>query len=79
MARRRSCHDVEDVVALADQCQYLVIATKDDRWSRGVEEVRRRLAGLGAHHARVELRPGAHEFAAETRAEAYAFLATVLG
>lgn len=72
-------HDVEDVVALAEQCRYLVIATTGDRWSRGVEEVRGRLAALGADHVRVELRPGGHEFARKTRAEAYAFLATVLG
>ena len=67
-------HDVEDVVALADQCQYLILATDDDRWSRGAESVRDRLAQQGARHARVEIRPGRHDFPPAARATAYDFL-----
>ena len=68
-------HDVEDVVALADQCQYLILATDDDRWSRGAESIRDRLARRGTRHARVEIRPGRHDFPRAVRATAYDFLA----
>lgn len=73
-----SAHDVEDVVALADQCRYLVLATDDDRWSRGAANIRDRLARRGVGHARVETRPGRHDFPSAVRAVAYDFLAGAL-
>jgi hypothetical protein len=72
-------HDVEDVIALADQCQYLIIATDDDVWSRGAASIRERLDARGARHARVDIRPGKHQFPEGTRSVAYDFLASRLG
>ena len=40
-------HDIEDVIALADQCSYLILATDDDRWSRGAESIQDRLTQRG--------------------------------
>lgn len=71
-------HDIEDVVGLAAQCQYLILAADVDVWSRGATEIRERLAAIGAHHARVDLRSGKHEFPEAARAAAYKFLAVTL-
>jgi len=68
-------HDLEDVIALADQCQYLVIATDDDALSRGAASIRENLHARGARHARFELRPGKHVFPRAARLLAYDFLA----
>jgi dienelactone hydrolase len=72
-------HDVEDVIALADQCQYLIIATDDDVWSRGAAGIRERLDARGARHAGVDIRPGNHQFPEGARSVAYDFLAARLG
>lgn len=71
-------YDVEDVLAVADQCRILIMATGDDRWSRGAEDIRRNLAAREAHHVTVRLRPGVHDFPRPAREEAYAFLTDAL-
>ena len=72
-------HDIEDVLCVADQCQYLVMAAQDDTWSRGADQIHERLAARGARHVRVDVRPGAHEFPQASRTAAYEFLASHLG
>jgi dienelactone hydrolase len=72
-------YDVEDVIALAEQCQYLLIAAAEDVWSRGAESIRDRLDAWGAAHARIDIRPGDHAFPEWTRSMAYDFLAATLG
>ena len=64
-------HDIEDVIGLAAQCQYLILAADADVWSRGAKDLRERLASLGARHARLDLMPGKHEFPEAARAAAY--------
>lgn len=71
-------HDLEDVLTLAQQCQYLVIATDDDVWSRGAVSLRDGLEARGAQHVRFELRPGKHVFPRAARSMAYDFLARAL-
>ena len=72
-------HDVEDVLALATQCRFLLIAAEDDRWSRGARDIEARLAARDAGHVRVELVPGGHVFAPPQRELAYEFLGRSLG
>lgn len=71
-------HDLEDVIALADQCEYLILATDDDRWSRGAVGIQDRLAQRGVRHARVEIRSGRHDFPHTARTTAYDFLTDTL-
>jgi len=71
-------HDLEDVIVLADQCQYLVIATDDDVLSRGAESMRDHLHALGARHAQFDFRPGKHVFPKAARLSAYEFLTSTL-
>lgn len=71
-------HDIEDVITLANQCQYLILATDDDRWSRGAQDLQDRLSQLRAGHARVEIRPGRHDFPHVARTTAYDFLTRAL-
>jgi len=73
-----SAYDVEDVIAVGDQCQYLIIAADDDVWSRGAAGVREGLADRGSGHARVHVRPGHHDFPEKSRRMAYEFLADSL-
>lgn len=73
-----SRYDVEDVLATADQCAYLLLAAEDDRWSRGALDIRRRMAEAGASHVRVEVVGGGHEFLPPQRETAYAFLRQAL-
>ncbi|GAA4346534.1 dienelactone hydrolase family protein [Angustibacter luteus] len=72
-------YDVEDVLALASQCEVLVIAAADDVWSRGARGLGPRLHDLGATHVRVHVVPGDHEFRAPQRELAYEFLDVQLG
>jgi dienelactone hydrolase len=69
-----SSYDVEDVIAVGDQCQYLIVAADDDVWSRGAARIRANLAERGSTHARVHVRPGHHDFPDESRRMAYEFL-----
>ncbi len=69
-----AAHDVEDVLAVADQCQFLLIAADDDRWSRGARDIEKRLAARSAGHVQVHLAEGGHQFGAEQRRIAYEFL-----
>lgn len=71
-------YDVEDVLAVADQCRYLIMATDDDRWSRGADDIRKNLDAREASHVTVEVRSGQHDFPATARESAYAFLAKML-
>lgn len=71
-------HDLEDVIALATQCRFLVLAADGDVWSRGAADLANRLGALGARHARVSIRAGDHEFPERERLAAYDFLAAAL-
>lgn len=51
-------HDLEDVVAAAEQCAHLVIAAQADTRSRGARDLAERLDAAGATHARNSRRLG---------------------
>ena len=65
-------HDLDDVITLADKCQYLIMATDDDRWSRGAQWLQDRLKAQA--HVHIETRPGGHDFPPQARERAYTFL-----
>ena len=67
-------YDLEDVLALSDQCATLVIAAEHDVWSRGASDIDARLRARGATHVQVVVVPGDHEFPAPQRQSAYEFL-----
>ena len=71
-------YDLEDVIAAAQRCAYLVIAPQDDTWSRGARDLSERLNAAGATHARVQIVPGDHDFPQPRREEAYAFFEAAL-
>lgn len=71
-------YDVEDVLTVAEQCRVLLLATDDDKWSRGAVDIRANLQATGAGHVDVRIRPGGHDFPAAAREEAYDFLAGAL-
>lgn len=68
-------YDVEDVLEAAEQCQVLLIAAEDDKWSRGARDIEASLAARSAEHVTVHLVPGGHEFRPEERHLAYEYLA----
>lgn len=70
--------DVEDVLALATQCEFLLIAGQEDVWSRGWDDIDRRLRHRGFGHVSVHPVPGGHEFRRAGRELAYTFLASQL-
>ena len=72
-----SKYDVEDVLAISDQCSTLVIAAEDDVWSRGASDIETRLRVRGADHVRVNVVPGKHEFHFPQREMAYEFLGSL--
>ena len=74
-----SAYDVEDVLAAARACRYLLIAGADDVWSRGAADIADELTTRGRNHVTVRIRPGGHEFPAADRELAYEFLASALG
>jgi dienelactone hydrolase len=74
-----SAYDVEDVLAAARTCRYLLIAGADDVWSRGAADIAGELAARGRDHVTVHIRPGGHDFPAADRELAYEFLAAELG
>jgi dienelactone hydrolase len=71
-------YDLEDVLAVSDQCATLVIAAEDDVWSRGALDIDARLRDRGATHVQVTVVPGDHEFLAPQRQMAYEFLDRLL-
>lgn len=71
-------YDLEDVLALATDCDYLIIAADDDVWSRGAADIRRELHTGGHGHVSFHTRPGDHSFPEVDRHRAYDFLATHL-
>lgn len=71
-------YDIEDVLSVAPQCRYLLIAGDKDVWSRGAADIARELEHRGHEHATVRIRPGGHEFPFEDRELAYSFLESAL-
>jgi dienelactone hydrolase len=72
-----SHYDVEDVLAISDQCSTLVIAAEDDVWSPGARDIEDRLRERGIEHVRVHLVPGEHDFLLPQRELAYEDLASL--
>ena len=62
-----SGYDMEDVIAVADQCSYLVIGAEENVWSRGARDTQTRLAAAGGNDARFDHLPGGNEFAQSQR------------
>jgi dienelactone hydrolase len=73
-----SAYDVEDVLATAPACRYLLIAGADDVWSRGAADIGAELTMRNRDHVTIRIRPGGHEFPAADRELAYEFLAGAL-
>lgn len=69
-----TAYDVEDVLALAERCQFLILAAEDDKWSRGADDIRRNLHTRGCDHVDVQVRPGGHDLPRDAREIAYRFL-----
>lgn len=67
--------DIENVLALAAQCELLLIAAQEDVWSRGADDLAERLRQAGVGHVRIHTVPGDHEFRELERELAYTFLA----
>jgi len=67
-------YDLEDVLALAHTCDFLLIAAQDDKWSRGAHDLQSRLTGAGADHVDFLTVPGGHNFSRPQRDRAYEFL-----
>jgi len=67
-------HDVEDVLAISGQCSTLVIAAKNDRWSRGARDIETEMHRRSVSHVRVTVVPGGHQFHRQQREMAYEFL-----
>lgn len=74
-----SAYDVEDVLAAARACRYLLIAGAEDVWSRGAADIAGELTTRGQNHVTVRIRPGGHKFPTADRELAYKFLASALG
>lgn len=74
-----SHYDLEDVLQLAPQCSYLVIAGTDDIWSRGASEMLDATKKRGLSNVTIRIRPGEHQFPQNDRELAYTFLRTHLG
>lgn len=68
-------HDIDDVVALATHCNFLIMAAEGDRWSRGADWLRQRWDAGQQTHIQLETRIGGHEFPPAARGRAYRFLA----
>ena len=73
-----TAYDVEDVLAAASTCRYLLIAGADDLWSRGAADIAEELTTRGLNHVTVRIRPGGHAFPAADRQLAYEFLESAL-
>lgn len=67
-------HDIDEVVALADHCNFLIMFAEDDRWSRGADWLQQRWAAEPQAHIQLETRTGGHEFPSGAREQAYRFL-----
>lgn len=71
--------DVEDVLAISEQCSTLIIAAEDDVWSRGARDIESRLSARGVSHVSVKIIQGRHEFSLAQREMAFEFLGSQLG
>ena len=71
-------YDVADLIEVAGDCQFLVIAGEADRWSRGAAVLRAEQGTGRLPNLRLHVRPGGHTFPREDRDLAYAFLADAL-
>jgi dienelactone hydrolase len=67
-------YDVEDVLALAEQCEVLLLAAEQDIWSRGVRDIEARLKAAANTRVTVHQVAGGHEFRHPERRAAYEFL-----
>lgn len=67
-------YDVEDVLEVAKQCRFLLIAAEADKWSRGARDIKGRLSAASTGRVRVEHVAGGHRFSPQHRRLAYEFL-----
>lgn len=69
--------DIEDVTKHFRECPLLLSATRDDKWSRGAEEVYENLRNAGVD-VELKIYEGGHQFSTEMREYAYSFLSQKL-
>jgi dipeptidyl aminopeptidase/acylaminoacyl peptidase len=69
-------HDIEDVISKFKDCPLLIIAGEDDRWSRGYDELYKKIQDKGNDKVELAVYPGGHQFTPEMRERAYSFLKT---
>lgn len=67
-------YDVEDVLAVAEQCDFLLIAADNDKWSRGARDLESRLRRMEVGNVEVHVVPGGHDFQYPQRVLAYEVL-----
>jgi dienelactone hydrolase len=71
-------HDIDDVIAQFTNCPLLIIAGEEDKWSRGYEELQKRIQVKGNTTTELAVYPGGHQFTSEMREHAYSFLVAKL-
>lgn len=67
-------HDIDDVIAAFKDCPLLILAGEEDKWSRGYEDLFKRVKEKGNNAVEMQSYPGGHQFTPEMRERAYAFL-----
>ena len=67
-------HDIDDVITEFKNCPLLILAGEDDQWSRGYDELMKRIQAKGKHDVEMQAYPGGHQFTKEMKERAYSFL-----
>lgn len=66
--------DLEDVIRHSEGCPLLIIATSEDKWSRGYDNLYEAIKDKGRTGVELKVYPGGHNFTPEMREYAYEFL-----
>ncbi len=66
--------DLEDVTQHSEGCPLLIIATSDDKWSRGYDKLHEAIKSKGRTDTELKVYPGGHNFSPEMRQYAYRFI-----
>lgn len=71
-------YDIDDVITEFKNCPLLILAGEDDQWSRGYDELIKRVRAKGGEDVELQEYPGGHQFTAEMKKRAYSFLESKL-
>jgi dienelactone hydrolase len=67
-------YDLEDIISKYDKTPLLISAAKEDKWSRGYEDLYKRIQNKGNTNTELKVYEAGHEFNIEMREYAYNFL-----